>query len=189
MRRGDERAFQRFLDEHWARLVSYIVGRVGDAELAKDIAQDAFMRLWQQRRELDPDRSITAYLYKTALHRTIDELRKREVRARWSERAREAPPPTEASDSPLRRLVDRELLQAVQRAIDRLPDRRREALTLVHVQDLSYREAAEAMGNAPQTVANQVAAALAQLRSELKGLLADPGDREPRRESAPADAP
>src|SRR5437763_499944 len=54
--------------------------------------------------------------------------------------------------------------------------RRGEAFTLVHVQELSYREAAEVMGIAPQTVANQVAAALAQLRCELKQLIADPTD-------------
>ena len=47
---------------------------------------------------------------------------------------------------------------------------------LVHVQGLSYRQAAEAMGSATQTVANQVAAALAELRAQLKELIGEPGD-------------
>src|SRR5437016_4267795 len=76
----------------------------------------------------------------------------------------------------VRPLPDHDALAALDRAIAGLPGRRREAFTLVHVQQLSYREAAEVMGIAPQTVANQVAAALAQLRCQLKQLLADPAD-------------
>lgn len=167
IRGGDERAFDRFLEERWAPLVGYVTSRVGDAELAKDVVQDAFVRLWERRREIDPGRSIVAYLYQIARRCAIDELRRRDVRARWVARVRPLMAEATPADAPLRRLAGRDLWRAVARAIERLPVRRREAFTLVHVQDLSYRQAAEVMGSAPQTVANQVAAALAQLRGEL----------------------
>ena len=176
IRRGDERALDRLLAHRWAPLVAYVARRVGDAELAKDIAQEAFVRLWERRHEIDPSRSVVGYLYQVVRRRAIDELRREDVRERWAERERCQAAETAAARAPVRPLPDHDALAALDRAIAGLPGRRREAFTLVHVQQLSYREAAEVMGIAPQTVANQVAAALAQLRCQLKQLHADPGD-------------
>jgi len=173
LRRDDETALDRLLEDRWRALVAYVLGRVGDVELAKDIAQEAFVRLWERRNTLDPGRSVVAYLYQVARRRAIDELRRQAVHARWAARERGMVSGATAGDLPLHRLTERELLRAVKRAIAALPGRRREAFTLVHVQDLSYQQAAEVMGSAPQTVANQVAAALAQLRGALKGMTAD----------------
>src|SRR3990172_4378505 len=179
IRRGDEQALDQLLEDRWAPLVTYVAARVGDIELAKDIAQDAFVRLWEHRREIDPGRSVAAYLYQVARSRAIDELRKRTVRARWLERE-QLEGPASVADNPLRQLADREVLSILERAIQGLPARPREAFTLVHVQGLSYKQAAEVMGSAPQTVANQVAAALAELRRELRELLHEPADTEVR---------
>ena len=176
IRRGDEHALDRLLTQHWAPLVCYVAGRVGDVELAKDIAQEAFARLWERRHQIDPSRSVVAYLYQVVRRRAIDELRREAVRVRWVERERRQGPGASAADAQVRRLADYDVLVTLKRAIAGLPGRRREAFTLVHVQDLSYREAAEVMGIATQTVANQVAAALAQLRCELKQLIDDPTD-------------
>jgi len=180
IRRGEEQALDQLLEDRWAPLVTYVAARVGDIELAKDIAQDAFVRLWEHRREIDPRRSVAAYLYQMARSRAIDELRKRVVRARWLEREQLGAPSPGEEGNPLRQLADREVLGILERAIAGLPARRREAITLVHVQGLSYKQAAEVMGSAPQTVANQVAAALAELRRDLRELLHEPGDVEVR---------
>jgi len=176
IRRGDERALDRLLAQRWAPLVSYVAGRVRDVELAKDITQEAFVRLWERRHEIDPSRSVVAYLYQVVRRRAIDELRREAVRARWAEREHLHASEDTAREAQMGRLTDHEILARVGRAIGQLPGRRREAFTLVHVQELSYRDAAEVMGIAPQTVANQVAAALAQLRCELKQLIAEPTD-------------
>jgi len=173
IRRGDEAALDRLLESHWSPLVAYVAGRVRDVELAKDIAQEAFVRLWERRHAIDPSRSVVAYLYQVARRRAIDELRRQDVHARWAERERWVASGATAQDAPLTRLAEAEALAAVARAIAVLPARRREAFTLVHVQDLSYRQAADVMGTAPQTVANQVTAALAQLRRELSELIAE----------------
>jgi RNA polymerase sigma-70 factor (ECF subfamily) len=169
LRQGDVAAFDAFIREHWPRLFFYLLDRVRMRDVAEDIAQETLARLWERRRTLDASSSVVAWLYQTARHLAVDELRKIEVRRRWRDAQPEgdtAGPPT-----PLQVAEHRAVLEALRRALDALPDRRREAFTLVHIHNLSVRDAAEVMGNAPQTVANQVAAAVAELRRVLKPYL------------------
>ncbi len=168
-REGDGAAFDAFIREQWPRLVYYVVDRVRALDLAEDIAQEALTRLWERRDTLEPTKSVLSYLYKIARNLIVDELRKVQVRRRWREeqlRGESARPLTA-----LQLIEDREALDALQRALNALPERRREAFMLVHIQNLTVREAAEVMGNAPQTLANQVSAALAELRRALKPYL------------------
>src|SRR5438445_13815983 len=74
IRRSDERALDRLLAHRWSPLVAYVARRVGDAELAKDIAQEAFVRLWEQRHEINPSLSEDRYLYQVVRRHALDEL-------------------------------------------------------------------------------------------------------------------
>lgn len=176
LRDGNAQAFDAFIQEHWATVVYYVKQRVGVLEHAQDLAQESFARLWERRATIDPSKSVVTYLYQIARNLVIDELRKVEVRRRWEEEAHRVRPAAASAEdisAPLRLIEDREALDALAPLVAALPDRRREAFILVHVQGLSYREAAEVMGNAPQTVANQATTALAELRRALGPLLSD----------------
>ena len=60
-----------------------------------------------------------------------------------------------------------ELQGLVQKAVDALPDRRREVFVLVRTHQMTYREAGQVLGIAPQTVANQMTKAMQDLRTFL----------------------
>jgi len=174
LRAGDEAALDRLIRQHWRPLVFYLTQRIGDLEDAKDIAQRAFIRVWERRAELDPSGSLATYLYRIAKNLAVDEYRRSRVR---DLRLTEQDQATQIHQSDPDDMLDSaQLYTAAQRALDALPERRREAFILVHLQGLSYRQAAEVMGNAPQTVANQVAAALVDLRELLKTYVEDPAD-------------
>ena len=112
---------------------------------------------------------MITYLYQIARNLVIDEYRKAEVRERWSAELEASG--VVAFPTPLELLEHKQLLATVRRVIQELPERRREAFVLVHLQKLSHRQAADVMGTSPQTVANQVTAALAQLRRALQAHL------------------
>lgn len=169
LRQDDVVAFETFMRGHWARLFYYLIDRVRVRELAEDLAQETFARLWQQRHKLDPYGAPLSYLYHIARNLAFDELRKLQVRRLF--RDEQSRSDSQSQLTPLRLLEDREALEAMQRALDAMPERRREAFMLVRVQKLSLKEAATVMGTAPQTVTNQVSAALAELRRALKNYL------------------
>lgn len=164
--RGDASAFARALDLHWNSLRLYAMRLVGDRDAANDIAQDAFVRLWEARAALR-SASIGSYLYRVAHNLSVDELRKRAVRGRWLMRS-EVTSSARSSAGPAEEFDQQELGVAINDALNTLPRRRREIFILAYVDSLSYREIADMMGISQATVKNHIAAALAGVRKELR---------------------
>ena len=152
---GDHR--QRRVD-----LMRYAGRELRDMDLARDIAQEAFIQVWERRRAWTPRGSARAYLYRIVRHLVIDERRRQGVRRRWLERQERQDSPR--PPIPAEELDGKLLAEAFEAAVVSLPDRRREVFELVVLRGLSYAEAAAVMGISVQTVANQMTAALRAVR-------------------------
>jgi RNA polymerase sigma-70 factor, ECF subfamily len=152
--------FEEFFDAHRDRLsrALWLVAR--DRHEADEVAQEAFLRLWERWERVRDLEDPVAYLYRTALNL----YRNRRRRAALSLRrlVRVAPPvdPTEAID-------DRDL---VLRALGTLTPRQRSALVLIDLLEMTSEEAARALGVRPSTVRVLAARARAALRDEIGGL-------------------
>ncbi len=167
LRAGDPAALDQLLAAYWQPLLRYGVRLIREPDVAEDLVQEAFVRLWLRRDRLEAG-SLRSFLYRVLHNLAMDELRRRQSRQRsLLELANEEPSFPAASHEPPAG-VD----SAVTQAIDSLPARRREAFILAYQHRLTYREIAEVMEVSPATVKNQVAAALAQLRETLRGALA-----------------
>lgn len=164
LRKGDATALQELLEGEWAGLVTYAARLVGDSDLAEDLAQRSFVRLWRARRELEDERSLRGLLYRTTRNLAADARRTRRNRTRLRDRFLSG---GHRSASPEDELGQRELRGAIEAAIEELSPRRREAFRLCRMHGLTQREAAAVMGLSPQTVANHVTAALRQIRDAL----------------------
>jgi len=186
LRAGDAYALDALISAYWARLVAFAESMLGDRDAAYDVAQEAFVRLWEQRRRWRGAGSLRVWLFRTVRNLCVSEVRRRTVRQNWAvmERGKEQP----RSRTPLQETQDRELRAAIERAIAGLSPRRREAFTLFHLQDLTYREVAAVMGIREQTVANQVRAAVGELRKALRDYFPalDVEPAEPAGSPAPA---
>ena len=172
---GDTRAFDQLIERFWTPTFLYALSLTKDDDHAADLAQDAFARLWIARETIASPGSVGVYLLRSVRNSFISDKR------RWKVRMRAlvfTPPEAERSPrTPLQETESAELGEAMRRAIERLAPRRRQAFTLFHQQDLSYREIAELMEIRPQSVANLLQAALSDLRTSLQAFL--PGSREP----------
>ena len=168
MRRDDGCALEIVLRRHWAPLVAYLTRLLDSRDLAEDVAQRSYCQLWERRRRWRPEGSVRALLFRVARNFAISERRRRIVELRAA--AREELIPVR-NPTPSDLLEERQLRAALDGAIRRLPERRREVFVLRCVHGLSYREVGEVMDISTQTVANQLTLALATLRRDLAGLL------------------
>lgn len=162
---GDVSAFAELLESYWRPLVAYAARMLGVQDAADDVVQETFIRVWENRARLKPTQSLRGYLYRLTRNLVIDEVRRARIR---SDRASmlggevaKPPTPAEVTES-------EELGTAAARAIQGLPERRREVFVLAHLHDLTYRQIAEILGITPRTVANHMTLALRELRAALQ---------------------
>lgn len=155
-------AFEHAVGQHWDGVARFASRLLNDREAAKDVSQEAFVRLWLARKHMT-DESVRPFLYRVARNLAADELRRRSVRSRWAASQPEAE--TDAGPEAILHAKERDSKMA--HAVQGLAPRRREALILAYVHGLSYQEIAKVMGISVATVRNQISSALADLRGVL----------------------
>lgn len=133
--------FRRIFEEEFESLFRYLCRLTGNPALAADTAQEAFVRLYQRG---ERPRETRAWLATVANNLVRDEYR----RATRRRSLREAQPTMfvygEPDPAPDEEMVVRERKKRVRQALDRLPERHRQALLLRH-EGYSYREIASAL--------------------------------------------
>jgi RNA polymerase sigma-70 factor, ECF subfamily len=170
IREGKAGALQRLIDRHWEQLLSFAYRIVGSEDGAEDVVQCAFIRFWVRRTSWRPGSDPKLILYTLVRNLALNQLHSERARMRRNgdRRIRKALIPT-----PAQMLEERELIRALEDALEELPPRRREALVLARFHPMSHAEIAEVMGLAQRTVTNHVTTALAELEVALGPYLAE----------------
>jgi len=133
---------------------------------AKDIIQDVFLKLWEERHHINEIKNMEAWLYTLTENKIIDFLRKQasemRLKAAVDERMASLLDDTEAG------LQAKESNQIIRKAIDLLPPQRKLIYQLSKENDLSYQEIAGHLNISKHTVKNQLSTAVAFIRSFFK---------------------
>lgn len=78
--RGDERAFDLLFKRHHKTMYQYSVRLLKDADIAADIVQSVFVKLWEHKEYLSSDINIKAYLYSMVRNRVVNYIRDNRAR-------------------------------------------------------------------------------------------------------------
>ena len=151
VRQGDQDAFGQLVLRYEQRLIRVIARFVSDQELARDLAQETFLRVYERLDQFDPSRRFGPWLFRIGVNLTLDYLRRRKRRGRWrlfSESGREKPPEIATADP--RRAED--LAQEVRAVLDKLPEQYRSVLVLRDLENFSTSEVAAIMNRKEPTI-------------------------------------
>jgi RNA polymerase sigma-70 factor, ECF subfamily len=165
IRAGDASAFEALFRAFHAPLCAFAYEYVGTREVAEEIVQEVFLFVWERRATWEVRDSVKNYLFTAVRNAAVSWLRhERVVRRRVAETVDLFTRPVPRAD---RELTSAELLAAVRRAVERLPERCRLIFTLHREQGLTYAEIAAILDLAPKTVEVQMGRALKALRKAL----------------------
>jgi len=139
--------FEAIFEELYPGLFRYCHRLTGDPDVADDVAQEAFVRLYDGRVE-GTEEGLRAWLFRTATHLVRDRHRVGENRRRLLEAHPVEPGGPEPPDQAVQR---QEVVAQVREALEHLSERERELLLMRHA-GFSYREVAEAVEVAPSSV-------------------------------------
>ncbi len=168
MKRGKEYAFDFIFNYYYSGLCVYAQKMISlPEEEARDIVQDVFVKLWNDREKLDVKFSIRSYLFVSVKNKCFDVLRKKNR----SIKVQEITPQQDISDESFETYVLSELEALFNNSLNKLPERCREIFELSRLQGLKNREIALKLNLSEKTVENQITKALHILREELKDYL------------------
>ncbi|HEX3947372.1 MAG TPA: sigma-70 family RNA polymerase sigma factor [Acidimicrobiales bacterium] len=139
---------------------------VGDGAEAEDVAQEIFLRLWNQPDRFNPDRgTLRSFLLAQAHSRAVDLVRSRAARARREER--DARSTANAGYDLEHEVWDLTVADQVARAVAELPEDERAAIELAYFGGHTYREVADLLSQPEGTVKSRIRTGLKRLRGTL----------------------
>lgn len=149
---GDEYAFTQIYKVYYKDIRSYCFQHTRSAELADELTSDVFLRFWEARGNLDPEREVKPYLFTitknvtfTWLKRTLtDQKMKNVFRGRYLSAQEEA-----SQDIAITAAMDLALLRKI---MGKMPARRRETFELCKIDGFTYSEAANLLSVSKETI-------------------------------------
>jgi RNA polymerase sigma-70 factor (ECF subfamily) len=161
-----DRSAARMLTLRFTPLALRVASRVlGDGAEAEDVAQEAMLRLWRVAPDWrQGEARVSTWLYKVVMNLCTDRLRRR--RGVGLDDVAE---PADETPGVLDRMVDGDRLQALQRALNALPERQRQAVVLRHLEGLTNPEIAQVMLIGVEAVESLTARGKRALTAHLAG--------------------
>ncbi len=168
LRQGHKAALQTVFDAHYPDVCRAIYRLIPDHGLMEDLAQEVFLRFWEKREQIEVTVSLAAYLHRMAINEALGYLRRRK---HFDDTEKALHLPAHAADSAETVLLQRDLAESLQTAMEALPPRCRAVFQLSRFEEMTYQEIADHMGTSIKTVENQMGKALKLLRENLREFL------------------
>ncbi|MDR0714375.1 MAG: RNA polymerase sigma-70 factor [Bacteroidales bacterium] len=168
-----EKDFRLLFEQYYPALCGISRGYVRDKAVIEEIVNDVFVKLWNNRMQIQIHTSLKDYLFKSAQNACIDYLRtgrKHKQTTYIAEHETVCHTLADLGENPLEYVVSNEEQQQILNAIEELPERYRMTFRLVRLEGMSYEEAAQNMEISKNTVKSNLREALSVLREKLKNL-------------------
>ena len=156
--------FRRLFDEYYGALCNYAMRIVQDRSVAEDTVQSVFIRIWENREELEITGSVKSYLFNAVRNASLDHLRTVKRQDKYLEQVTDYD-----SEFPREDDADMQLFRyKLYEAIKNLKPKTQEIFVLHKMEGLTYNEISEYLNLPRRTVEYNIYAALSQLRDQLK---------------------
>jgi len=163
---GDTRAFEQIYQLYSSRLLGFLIKLVKSDLYAAELLQDTFIKLWDNRMNIDPNQSFRSYLFRIAENSVYDFFRKaardKKLQAAIIKSACEKYQHVEEN------LVTKENEQILQEAINLLPPKRRLVFQLIKIEERSYDEVSTLLNISESTINDHIVKATKTIREDLK---------------------
>ena len=170
VKNSKKNSFQELFYQFHDQLFRFVVYRVQDADVAKDITQETFLRVWKKRESLQPEKSFFSLLARISTNLCYDHYRYTDVRLRNKDRIPEYG--KSHFDNP-EEVVQAQAIEKIIRKLvnEKLPQKCRIIFILSRIEGLSNQEISFKLGLSIRTVENQIYRALKILKKHMQKYL------------------
>jgi RNA polymerase sigma factor (sigma-70 family) len=176
LQQGNASAFRLLVDKYKDRVYNTCLGLLSFPEEAEDISQEVFIEVYQSIKNFRGESTISTWLYRIAVNRSLDQIRKKKRKKRFAFITSIFDPNTEKevySQSlpahPGVILENKERAETLAKAVDLLPEKQRIAFTLHKLEGMPYQEIAEILDTTLSSVESLIHRAKVNLKKSLDG--------------------
>lgn len=164
---GEEYYFGLLYQLYFRKLLSFAQTFFKSREIAEEIVEDLFIKIWSKREHIMEIQNLNVYLYRAIKNRSINEISRqaRQIKTKPLESLTYYQPDTGAST--LDHLILAEMMQSVEITIESLPQRCKQIFKLIREDGLKYKEVAEILNISVNTIDNQMAIAVKRICTSL----------------------
>ena len=177
VQKGDRNAFDDLMRKYYARILNFAYRLIGNRQLAEDISQDVFMKVYKSAARYQPRSKFQTWLYTIAKNTCLNEMR----RHRGQVVSLDEPLDTEAGElqkevpdpdaDPAAAYLQKEQEKQVRAAIDELPENQKMAVILSRYENFSYAEIAATLEVTDKAVKSLLSRAKVNLKHKLAGVI------------------
>ena len=176
---ADAELFEQLVKQHEQPMYRYAYRLTGNHDDAQDLVQEALYEAFRHFDRFEPGTRFDRWVYRIMTNRNIDKLRRAaKIRVVSLDQPREDNPAEartwelpDDSPGPEEMVLQQQLDEPIQQALDELPVEYRSAVLLVDLEDLSYEEASQVLHCPVGTVRSRLHRGRALLREKLEGYL------------------
>lgn len=164
---GNQEAFGQLYKLFYKRLLAFSLSLVRSSEIAKDVVQDVFIKIWSRRTRIAEIENLAVYLYVSVKNQSLNYLSEK-AKKLMTEPYDLLQPEVEAlQQDPHTLLITSEMLAALNQAIEALPPRCKMIFKLIREDGLRYKEVAEILNISVNTIDVQMAIAIKRICESL----------------------
>jgi len=159
-----QEAFKSCFDQYFDAIRNYIYYRSGNAELATDIAQDVFLKVWEKQLDIQQPQRTQKLLYQMAKNKFIDYIRKQKV----SQKYLQSLTFNLKANSTENHLNYQELKKQYETTLKELPDKQRTVFLMNRMEGLTYKQIALRLDLSVKTIEKRMSKTLKCLRKTIQ---------------------
>lgn len=167
---GDEQAFELLFHKYFTRLCAFSNKFLNNPAEAQEVAQDVFIRIWEERKLIDPDKTLTGLMFKIAQNKCLNKIRRSKLFTEYAAIYKYVYVENREFSSE-KSLLGSELESNIEEAIEKLPPRCKKVFEMSRIDGLKYKEIAVVLNISIKTVEVQISKALQHIRKELHDYL------------------
>lgn len=165
--KGEEAAFEKIYKSYFTLLRNYSASIVGDSDMAYEIIQNIFVALWENRKNLDREKSLRNYLLRSAHNNSLRYLKTQSLHLQHQENLKKEKS-EEEQENVIRHEEYPDPEQQLAVLLNELPERSRQVVLMSHIENKKSADIARELGISVRTVETILYQAMKKLRGKIK---------------------